>query len=423
MASANLGCSTKAFVREGWRHPDVDDRDVRLVTSYVEEEFVGVAATPDNTDTAELEQRRDRVAEKRLILRDDCTRRRDRVRHGVDSPWMSEAAEPERLAALVEAMLASSLDAVVTIDASGRVLMFNRAAEDVFGYAADDALGRDVAELIIPPALRQRHYAALARHLETGERTILGRRVELEGMRSDGAEFPVELTVTHVPIDGPPIFTAYLRDITERKRAENELLESRARIVQAADDERRRIERNLHDGAQQRLLTIGVLLRRVAMEEPASPGLRELVELAQRETGVAIEELRELARGIHPASLTESGLPTALRGLAREALLDVTAEIADVRLPESLEVAFYYVAAEALANVVKHSNAGHALVSLTVADGVATLRVADNGVGGADRGGSGLTGLVDRLEAIGATLTVESASGIGTTVTAVAPVA
>ena len=180
---------------------------------------------------------------------------------------MTDGPGARELAALLEAMLASSLDAVVTIDARGRVLMFNRAAERTFGYRADEALGRDIAELIIPATLRERHHRALACHLQTGEQTILNRRVELFGLRADGTEFPVELTVTRVPLDGPPTFTAYLRDITDRRRAEQALRASRARVVASADRERRRIERNLHDGAQQRLLSIGVLLRRLALEQ------------------------------------------------------------------------------------------------------------------------------------------------------------
>jgi signal transduction histidine kinase len=241
-------------------------------------------------------------------------------------------------------------------------------------------------------------------------------------MRADGSEFPVELTVTRVPLEGPPTFTAYLRDITERKRAESDLLASRARVVESADRERRRIERNLHDGAQQRLLAIGFLLRQLAMEKEMPETLRGLVDLAQAEAGRAIEELREIARGIHPASLTEGGLPMALRGLALRAPLEMTVEVEDVRLSESVEIAFYYVASEALANVVKHAEAGRAAMSLTVVDHVAVLQVADDGVGGAEsRDGTGLDGLEDRLEAIGGHLTVESRQGLGTTVTAVAP--
>jgi PAS domain S-box-containing protein len=331
-------------------------------------------------------------------------------------------AGASRVAALLEAMLASSLDGVVTIDASGRVLTFNAAAERIFGYRAADVLQRDIARLIIPPSLRARHYASLARYLQTGARTILNRRVELTGMRADGSEFPVELTVTRVPLDGPATFTAYLRDITERKHAENELLASRVRVVESADRERRRIERNLHDGAQQRLLSIGVMLRRMAMDGDAPASLLELVDLAQQETGTAIEELRALAQGIHPASVTEGGLSSALRGLALRMPLDVTVELDERRLPDSAEIALFYVATEALSNVVKYANVETASLSLTNADDRATLQVADNGVGGADPSrGSGLAGLADRLEAIGGSLTIVSSQGSGTTVTAVVP--
>jgi PAS domain S-box-containing protein len=319
-------------------------------------------------------------------------------------------------------MLASSLDAIITIDAAGRVLTFNRAAADTFGYSESEALGQDVAELIIPPSLRERHHRALRRHLESGEHTILGRRVELTGMRADGGEFPVELTVTRVPLDGPPIFTAYLRDITERKHAENELQASRARVVESADRERRRIERNLHDGAQQRLVAIRLLLWRLGMEAGTPAPLKEAIELAQAEAERAISELRELARGIHPAALTESGLATALRALASRSACNTSLEAPEARLPESVEVALYYVAAEALANVAKYAQATNVTVELTADDGRAMLRVVDDGIGGADPGrGSGLTGLSDRLGAIGGTLSVSSRPGEGTTVVAIAP--
>ena len=321
-------------------------------------------------------------------------------------------------------MLASSLDAVVTIDETGRVLKFNRAAETTFGYSEADALGRDIAELIIPPSLRDRHHRALRSHLETGSRTILNRRVELTGMRADGSEFPVELTVTRVGIEGPPTFAAYLRDITERKRADAELRASRTRVIEVADRERRRIERNLHDGAQQRVVAIGILLRRLAMEPGLPAPMTELIETVQDEVGRAITELRELAAGIHPAALSETGLAGALRGLALRSPFEVEVVAPDERLPESVEVAFYYVAAEALANASKHAQATRVEIVVGRADGTATLRVQDNGRGGVDPArGSGIAGLVDRLEALGGRLHVESSDGAGTTLAAVAPLA
>jgi len=337
---------------------------------------------------------------------------------------MSGLSRAHESAALLQAMLASSLDAVVTIDARGSILLFNHAAETTFGHREEDALGRDVADLIIPPSLRDRHRRAMARLLETGERTILNRRVELTGMRSDGSEFPLELTVTSVPVEGPPIFTAYLRDITDRRRAERELLESRARIVEAADRERKRIERNLHDGAQQRLVAILLTLRRLAQIERLSPSAQEALDVATDETGRAIEELRELVRGIHPVALTESGLASALRGLARRSPVAVELDVPGSRLPEPIEVAFYYVAAESLANIAKYARATRAGLSIATADGAAVLRVFDDGVGGADASsGSGFAGLADRMEALGGTLEVDSPAGAGTTVMARAPLA
>jgi PAS domain S-box-containing protein len=132
--------------------------------------------------------------------------------------------------ALTRAVLESAIDCVIAIDAQGRILEFNPAAERTFGYPRTQILGQPMADLIIPPALRPRHQQGLARYLATGEVVILGRRVELTGMRADGTEFPLELTISRVDLPGPPVFTAYLRDISERKRVEEELVQGRERL-------------------------------------------------------------------------------------------------------------------------------------------------------------------------------------------------
>src|SRR6266508_697875 len=163
----------------------------------------------------------------------------------------------------LRAMLEAALDAVVTMDGRGRVLGWNHAAETTFGYRADEAVGRDMADLIVPPALRGAHRKGLARFLETGHAVVLDRRLELTGRHKKGTEFPVELTITRIDVPGPPTFTGYLRDITDRRQAEAELRASRARLVEVADAERRRIQRNLHDGAQQRLTAVLLTLGRV----------------------------------------------------------------------------------------------------------------------------------------------------------------
>src|SRR5262249_813475 len=150
----------------------------------------------------------------------------------------------------LRAMLESALDAVVTMDHRGRILGWNHAAETTFGYRADEAIGRDMADLIVPPELRVRHREGLARFLETEQPVVLDRRLGLKGKHKNGIEFPLELTITRIGLPGPPTFTGYLRDISDRKQADGELRASRARLVEVADAERQRIQRNLHDGAQ-----------------------------------------------------------------------------------------------------------------------------------------------------------------------------
>lgn len=122
--------------------------------------------------------------------------------------------------ARTRAILESALDAIITIDHQGRILEFNRAAEQTFGFPRADALGKPMADLVIPPALRERHRFGLARYLQTGQAVVLGQRLEMVAARKDGSEFPIELTITRVELEGPPTFTGFVRDITERKRAE-----------------------------------------------------------------------------------------------------------------------------------------------------------------------------------------------------------
>jgi signal transduction histidine kinase len=204
-----------------------------------------------------------------------------------------------------------------------------------------------------------------------------------------------------------------------------ELAASRARVVAAGDETRRRIERDLHDGAQQRLVSLALRLRGATSAIP--PDLVEAhAELARvgAELNEVHEELREISRGIHPAILSEGGLGPALRTLARRSAVPVELDVqADARLPEPVEVTAYYVVSEALTNAAKHSGASSVNVALAADDGVLRLAIRDDGVGGADpRRGSGLVGLKDRIEATGGTLTVESRHGQGTSLVAELPI-
>jgi signal transduction histidine kinase len=205
-----------------------------------------------------------------------------------------------------------------------------------------------------------------------------------------------------------------------------ELRGSRERMLQIGLEERRRLERDLHDGAQQRLVSMALnirLARAKLNEDPLAAD--KLLASAGEELESALEELRELARGIHPAVLTDRGLGTALATLANRAPVPVElGELPDERLPEAVELAAYFVVAEALTNVAKYAEASHATVQVERENGRVVVEVSDDGVGGADPGrGTGLRGLADRLAVIEGRLQVESERGHGTTVTARIPCA
>jgi PAS domain S-box-containing protein len=324
-------------------------------------------------------------------------------------------ANEERL----RAMLESALDAVVSMDASGRVIGWNQAAVAIFGYHPSEAIGRDMADLIVPERLRAQHRKGLARFLEGGRPMILDRRLELAGMRRDRTEFPVELTITRIAIPGTPTFTGYIRDITDRVQAEESLRASRARLVEVADEERKRIQRNLHDGAQQRLTGVLLTLGRVR-EAPAERA--ELLDQAIEELADGLQEIRELAGGLHPPVLSERGLAAALQALALGAPVAVQLQTLPKRaLPEPVEATAYYVVAESVANVHKHADARSIAVRVSDEETMLVVEVVDDGSGGADPKGSGLRGLADRVEALGGRLSVDSPPGHGTRLIAEIP--
>jgi len=204
------------------------------------------------------------------------------------------------------------------------------------------------------------------------------------------------------------------------------LTASRARVLAAADEARRQIERDLHDGAQQRLVSLALAIRTAQAAVPPTSGLLA-DELASVSDGLssALDDLRELARGIHPSVLSEGGLVPALKALARRSIVPVQLDVQTIaRLPEPVEVAAYYVVSEALANAAKHSNASVVQLGAQIADNILHLRVRDNGDGGADPAlGSGLMGLKDRVEALGGTIAIHSPAGAGTRLDAHLPLA
>ena len=231
-------------------------------------------------------------------------------------------------------------------------------------------------------------------------------------------------TCTPLPkLDERTLFLITALDITERKRADEDLRASRARLVRAEETARRELERNLHDGAQQRLVALSVALRLVESRMTSDPEAAvELLTGAHAELAQALEELRELARGIHPAVLTDRGLRPALETLVARAPFPVELAVHEERLSTDVEAAAYYVVAESLTNIAKYAHASSAEVEVRRDGDVLVLVVSDDGIGGADpRRGSGLSGLADRVAVLEGTLAVESPRGKGTSVRAEIP--
>jgi PAS domain S-box-containing protein len=264
--------------------------------------------------------------------------------------------------------------------------------------------------------------AAMLREL--GVRAAVGAPIMLAG-RMWGAV----IISTALPEPFPPGAEQHVANFADlaaqalaNAQTREQLAASRARIVEAGDAERRRLERNLHDGAQQRLIAMSLNVR-LAERRAEDPELRAILDRAGDELALALEELRELARGLHPAILSDHGLEAAVDALAQRTPMPVDVDVRlDCRLPEPVEAAAYFVVAEALTNVAKYAQATQARVRVHRALGQALVEVADNGVGGArESGGSGLRGLVDRVEALGGRLSIASPVGSGTTVRAELP--
>jgi signal transduction histidine kinase len=261
-----------------------------------------------------------------------------------------------------------------------------------------------------------------------------------QGIRSGvGSPIIVEDALWGVAVAGSPRPDAFpagsedrMADFTElvataiaNAESRAELSASRARVVAAADETRRRIERDLHDGAQQRLVSLALRLRAAEAAIPPEFGdaHQELARVST-ELDAALDELREMSRGIHPAILSEGGLGPAVRTLARRSAVPAEVDIkTDARLPPPVEVTAYYVVSEALTNAARHAEASSVEVVVESVDGFVRVAIRDDGVGGADpQQGSGLVGLRDRVEAIGGTLTVESRAGDGTALLVELPV-
>jgi PAS domain S-box-containing protein len=346
-----------------------------------------------------------------LVAGTDITeraRQRDALRRERDFLSMIANATPTLLA---------------VIDAEGRITEegVNRAFGLRTGYGDPEARGRGFTGLVVAPDDRPEFKRALAQVAADGPSI----QHESRWVTKSGERILVEWTAIPLESARENQFLIAATDVTERKRQEAELRRSRARLVEAGDLERRRLERNLHDGAQQRLVSLSLSLRLAHSKlKTDAEAARNILDGASAELAHALEELRELARGIHPAVLSDRGLGPALESLADRAPVLVELEtVPEERLPGQVEAAAFYVVSEALTNVAKYAQASTVRVRVEQLNGYALVEVADDGVGGADpETGTGLRGLADRVSALDGRLEVESPAGEGTTIRAKIPV-
>lgn len=333
---------------------------------------------------------------------------------------------------VLEALLETVADAVYVVDKDGRVAFANPAALALLGYEEHELLGH-----VSHQTIHHHHWdgtpfpeeqCPMLRPRATGE-TV---RVDDDCFwRKDGSKFRVAYSSAPLPQRDGRGAVVVFRDVTARLDAEEaarreaveraraqEIHDSRARIIEATDAERRRLTRDLHDGAQQRLVRLLFSLRLAAEDlGDASPQARALLDQAAEEAESAIVELRELSNGIHPAILTNRGLRSAVESLTARLPLLVAVDVTEQRFTPALEAAAYFVIAEGLTNVIKHADAGEATVHVSLAGWNLLVDVSDDGIGGADLSvGTGLRGLEDRVAALDGTLAVTSAPGNGTRV-------
>ena len=357
----------------------------------------------------------------------------------VNEKLKREAAERERAErslreseARARAVLDTAVDAIITIDSRGVMLSFNPAAERLFGYRAAEAVGKNVS-MLMPSPHAERHDGYLATYLRSGRARIIGIGREVVGLRKDGSTFPLDLAVSEVNVGGRRTFTGIVRDLTERKRLEQEILE-------IAEREQRRIGQDLHDGLCQQLTGIAFLTKTLQhrLSTGERPEAAEASEVA-RLLGDAIEQARGLSRGLHPVEPKPEGLADALRSLAVDVstLFGIRCRFSDGRTSghsrrgEAVDTLaathLYRIAQEAVNNAVRHGSPQRVRIGFHRRGDRLVLTVADDGKGfnlrtELDRGaGAGLMGIRERVELLGGRLGIQARRGRGTIVTVAVP--
>jgi PAS domain S-box-containing protein len=332
--------------------------------------------------------------------------------------WRVDELERER--EYIRTVVNSTSALFCLIDINLRIVRYNEAFMNLLGIGGQSARGELFCDAFVAPG----EAAEVRRRLIDDED---GREHESAFRRADGSDAIVAWSKRKVTyFDGRPCVFFSGVDVTTKRAEREQLRASRARVVQAADAARHRIERDLHDGAQQRLVSVSLALRlaRNAVADGRTAAATKQLDEISSELDEALDELRELARGIHPSVLTDHGLPDALEMLAVRSAVPVEIERApSERMDSQVEAAVYYIVAEALTNVAKHARARVATVRVFKEDGYLVTEVEDDGVGGAEAAnGSGVRGLTDRVEAVDGELSIQSPRGGPTILCARIPV-
>lgn len=326
--------------------------------------------------------------------------------------------------ARARAILETTVDGIITIDPEGTIESFNPAAEDIFGYDAEEAIGQNVTSLM-PSPYREEFEEHLRSYRETGSKQIVGTGRQVSGKRREGSTFPMELSVSEVDLGERTLFTGVVRDISERRRLERE-------ILTASEEERRRIGQDLHDGLGQMLTGIGLLSQDLArhLDEEGHERADDMAEITEH-VKEADRRARTLSHGLVPVDVEPGGLAEALRRLAQnvEQPFDVECSFREIGTvlvhDQTVGTHLYRIAQEAANNAVRHADPDHLWIALAAGDEQIRLRVRDDGRGfeksTADEGGMGVRIMRYRARLIGGTLEISSAVGEGTVLTCTLP--
>ena len=347
---------------------------------------------------------------------------------------------------LLLSVVQSTDEGIVSLNGQGKVMLWNKGAEHIFGLSAEEMRGQTL-ERIIPERFRPAHRAGITRALRAGKKTLEGEMFELMGLRRNGSEFPLELSLGYWRKNGEIFFTGIVRDITVRKQTEkalqrreceleqsqDELRALGAQLISAQEDERRRLSRELHDDMNQRLAVVAIHIQSVQSNLPESEPMRKTLQLVYEQVSALAENVRHLAHQLHPSILDVLGLVEALQSYTKEFSnwknISVTFQPRGIprKLSQDIALCLYRVTQECLINAGKHAQASHVSVEMTGDETGLLLIIQDNGKGFASEAvrpgkhGLGLIGMKERIRIVQGTFEVKSSEGKGTTITAWIP--